>query len=170
MQVKYSDPPLASSIPTPSTRQPLTPPISQPWHTVPLHWLDHCQRVDTQFAGFHIQFDSAIAIRPSNPRFQIADLPIALMPPGSGQHLKATIGASVKKIEIWLVGSAAVTVSALDQTGHCLAMAQTQAGQTNADNTHLLAQRITLETAIATTLRVTSKLPFMMTRVALAYA
>lgn len=170
MQVKYSYPPLASSISTSGARQPLASPPAQAWHTVPLHWLEHCQRVDTQFSGFHIQFDSAIAIRPSNPRFQLADLPVALMPSGSGQHLKATIDASVKTIEIWLVGSAAVTVSALDKAGHCLAMAQTEADQTTADDTHLIAQKITLATAIATTIRVTSKLPFMMTRVALTYS
>ncbi len=169
MQVKSSYLP-TPSVPTQLSQQPLAPVSAEGWQCLPLHWFEHCQSIDTQFAGFHITFESAIAIRPSNPRFQIADLSVALMPTGSGKYLKASVGEPVQGIELWLIGSAAVTISALDEGGHCLTMAKTQANLMTPENTHLMAQRARLETTSADSIRFDSKQPFILTRVALKYA
>jgi hypothetical protein len=150
----------------PAVKRPVTSATASPWTYLPIHWLEHCQKVDRQFANLQVEFESAIAVQPSNPRFQVGHLPIAIMSPDQGKLLNVTVGKTIKAVEMWLMGSRSVTVSALDKTGHCVAIARTQDLD---DETipRLSAQRITLETQAADAIRLDSKSPFVLTRFAI---
>jgi hypothetical protein len=140
------------------------------WKCLPFHWLEHCQRVDSQFLGFQVEFESAIAIHPSNPRFQIGNLPIALMAPRKGNHLKVNVGINVNSVEVWVVGNRSVAVSTLDDQGHCIAMRQTQDFSETESISKLTAQSVVINTQSVSTLCIDSRSPFILTRFAIQYA
>lgn len=139
----------------------------QRWRYLPIHWLQHCESVDTQFVGFQVQFESAIAICPSNPRFYIGDAAIAIMSPLQGNQLRMHVGKAVTAIEVWLMGGQSVTLSALDEGGHCVAIAHTCPAPETINNSPLVAHKVTLDTHAADTVLLNSKLPFILTRLAL---
>ena len=137
------------------------------WKYLPIHWLEHCQRVDSHFSGFQVEFESAIAIHPSNPRFQLSDLPIALMSSGQGKSLTVTLGEAITAIEVWLLGSEAITVSALNDNGDRTETVRTQDVSNDETAVQLSAQGVTVETRSASTIRIDSRSPFLLTRFAI---
>jgi hypothetical protein len=131
---------------------------------VPLHWLEPFVRVDTQFSGFKVTFDSAIALRPSNPRFHIGDRPLALMSPNQGKTLKINIACTVSQLEMWLVGGQSITATALDAAGQCVAIAQTPNSDIHEGKVQFYPQKLALGTSAAEAVHLSSISPFMLTR------
>lgn len=137
---------------------------------LPLHWLDPFVRVDTQFSGFKVTFESAIAFHPSNPRFYRGDRPLALMSPDQGKTLKINIASTVNKIEIWLVGGKSIMATALNEAGQCVAIAQTPDSEDDKENCQLYPRKVTLETGTAKVVHLDSTSPFMLTRLGVELA
>ena len=154
-------------LPSPHRQKQATAAPAQSRKYLPIHWLENYEPVNTQFSRFQVEFEAAIAVRPSNPRFQGGDLPNAIMACPQGLSLKAKIGPDIQQVEIWVVGSRAATVSALDEQGHCVAIAQTAKPIRHPDELAYPAQSVVVDTHSACALRIDSKFPFLLTRLAL---
>ena len=131
---------------------------------LPLHWLAPFTRVDTQFSGYQVTFEAAIALRPSNPRFRIGNVPLALMSPDQGKTLIVNIGTTVNRLEIGLIGGKAITATALNAAGDGTAITQTPNSDGDEHNSRFYPHRVILETGAAETVRLDSTSPFMLTR------
>ncbi|MGD1943724.1 MAG: hypothetical protein ACFB0G_20710 [Leptolyngbyaceae cyanobacterium] len=157
---------LTSSV-WPAARVPQAAP-AQPWRCLPIKALNNFEWVDRQFAAYQVWFESAIAVRPSNPQFHASDRSIALMPASHEHSLKISVGEAVTEIDIGLISSRPVTLSLLDDQGHCRALVNTitlpsTPVEQSATDPKYPIQGITLNTHNATTLRIDAKEPFIMT-------
>ena len=165
MQVQTIDT-LANAVLRPPVLQ-SEPALSQwGWHCLPLHWLENFAPVAAQFTPWQVQFEGAIAIRPSNPRFQTMADALVIMPNQAGKSLKVNLGPTIDEIDLWVVGSEAVTVSLLDAVGHCVAVATTTPAPTAPNPITYPTQRLTLDTHNAHRVRIDSRSPFILTHVA----
>ena len=151
----------------PAAKQPSAP-TARDWRCLPIKALNNFEWVDRQFAAYQVWFESAIAVRPSNPQFHGDDRSIVLMPAPCEQGIKISVGEAVTEIEIGLISSQPVALSLLDAQGHCRALVNTIASpatsvEQSAPDPKYPTQGITLRTGNATTLRIDAKEPFIMT-------
>ena len=165
MPVQEIDSLTSSTLPVAGQPQPAT---LQPWRCLPIKSLNNFEWVDRQFAAYQVWFESAIALRPSNPQFHGSDRSIVLMPASQEHSLKISVGEAVTEIEIGLISSQPVTLSLLDAQGHCRALVNTitmpsTPVEHNDNDPKYPTQGITLRTGNATTLRIDAKEPFIMT-------
>ncbi|MDB9529170.1 hypothetical protein PN498_24470 [Oscillatoria sp. CS-180] len=137
---------------------------------LPIDWLEKFERVESQFSSLHVQFESAIALCPSNFRFQSESVSLAIMPMHQGRSLKVSLKSFVSDIEVVLVGSQAINLSALNNDGHCVAKAQTEVPPDVEGDTQYVPQRIVLDTQGASVVRIDSRSPFIMTDFTLKYS
>lgn len=139
---------------------------------IPMSWLRQFDRVDSQFSSLQVWFESAIALYPSNPKFQADLSPVALMPTQQGRSLKATLGSCITKIEVTLTGDQSIMLSILDNEGHCVASTQTETKprSNHQDLDQYEPQKIVLETKGSKHLRIDSRAPFIITHFAVVYS
>ncbi len=160
---KFIDPRLAQATPTPGRGSSL---FSVSWQTLPIAKLDGYTTVDQQFLPLGLIFQDAIALRPSNPRFTQLGNPVVLMPVGQCRGLKVQVHVPIQSIDLGLMGSKGVTVSALNEQGHCVAIAQTQDIDPTTVEHIFPEQFLRLDVSTVQTLRIESKAPFLLTRFA----
>jgi len=145
-----------------------SPPRLASWHCLPLQQLDNFELVDHQFASQQVWFESAIALRPSNPYFQAGESALTLMAFAREGSLKVQLGSSITEVDFGFISSTPLTISCLDAQGHCIAnvKAADLAARSPADDTqhHYAVQGITLNTRGAQTLRIHAAVPFVLTR------
>jgi len=139
------------------------------WHCLPLQQLHNFELVDHQFAHQQVWFESAIALRPSNPCFQTAESTLTLMAFARESSLKVQLGSSITEVDFGFISSAPLTISCLDAQGHCLANVKTinVVGRSQTDRTQpdkYPIQGLTLNTRGAHTLRIYATAPFVLTR------
>ena len=139
------------------------------WSCLPLQRLNNFELIHHQFAAQHIWFDSAIALRPSNPAFQTDESVLTLMPYACDHSLKVQLGRAIDEVDFGYMGSAALTISCLDDQGHCVAIVKTAENSSppqlpEAEPSRHEIQGITLNTSSARTLRIHSTAPFVLTR------
>ncbi|MEO1094277.1 MAG: hypothetical protein AAFX01_05200 [Cyanobacteria bacterium J06638_28] len=144
-----------------SAQQSYLPAVS--WKTLPIAQLHNFESVNRQFAPFGVRFDDTIALYPSNPRFSLPNCPIVLMPKGRCKGCKIHLQDAVSAIDLGLIGSKQITISALDDKGYCVAVAQTEAISPVAVKQVYPEQFVRLQAGNAKTLRLEAKAPFVMT-------
>lgn len=143
--------------------------LSSHWQCLPLQQLMNFEVIDHQFALQQVWFESAIALRPSNPSFQADEASLALMAHSHRPGLKITLGNTIHEVDFGFIASEPLTVSCLDPQGHCTAMVRVmqEAPQQQTDNCQpekYLLQGIGINTRGAKTLRIDSHAPFVLTR------
>lgn len=144
------------------------------WYCLPLQQLNNFESVHHQFAAQQVWFEAAIALRPSNPYFQAGEASLTLMANPAATGLKMRLGNRITEIDFGYISSAPLTISCLDDQGHCVAIvrtaestarlhaAQPESGRP-APNQYDI-QGITLNPGGARTLRIHSTAPFVLTR------
>ncbi|WP_204137849.1 hypothetical protein [Halomicronema sp. CCY15110] len=143
-------------------------PEVSPWQRLPLQQLTNYERIDHQFSGHQVWFESAIALRPSNPAFQARESTLTLMSQARDTGLKVTLGEAITEIDFGFISSAPLTISCLDAQGHCVALwqADLDAQPTTLTKTagRPMAQGVSLDTRGTKTVRIDSRAPFVLTR------
>lgn len=138
------------------------------WLCLPLQQLHNFEPVHHQFAAQQVWFDAAIALRPSNPYFQAGEAALTLMADTSATGLKIRLGNRITEIDFGYISSAPVTISCLDEQGHCVAIVKTAESLAQlppqAASGQYTIQGITLNTGSTKTLRIHSTAPFVLTR------
>ncbi|MEM6838567.1 MAG: hypothetical protein AAF609_17140 [Cyanobacteria bacterium P01_C01_bin.120] len=139
------------------------------WQCLPLHKLTNFELVDHQFASLQVGFESAIALRPSNPRFQIDESSLILMAFYHKAGIKIHLGQAVAAIDMGFISVEPLVISALDADGHCLSIIKTAELPASpkplpGDTTQRCSQDVMLDTHGAKTLRIDSVAPFVLTR------
>jgi len=134
------------------------------WKLLPITWLENFERIDTQFAIFGFHFSDAIALQPSNPKFSAMGDRQVIMPERQGRQMQIDLQQSPPRMHLWFLSSQSVTVSALNEQGNCVAMAKTQASPMRDSQQRYGEQNIIIATHNATSLRITSRAPFVMTQ------
>lgn len=139
---------------------------------IPMGCLNEFDPVDSQFATFQVWFGSAIALYPSNPKFQSGISSVALMPTQQGRSLKVTLGNNVAKVEVTATGSQPVVLSTLDAQGYCVTSTQTQAELRLKNDllTQYTPKKVVLDTVGSQHLRIDSRAPFIITHFAVVYS
>ncbi|MEM0980118.1 MAG: hypothetical protein AAGH78_07570 [Cyanobacteria bacterium P01_H01_bin.58] len=133
------------------------------WRILPIAQLHTFELVSRQFSPFGIFFEDTIALRPSNPRFSLPNCPMVLMPKGRCKGCKIHLQDVASAIDLGLIGSKKITVSALDDKGYCVAVAKTDAISSTAVQHAYPEQFVRLKAGHATTLRLEAKAPFVIT-------
>ncbi|MBE7382926.1 MAG: hypothetical protein F6J95_016110 [Leptolyngbya sp. SIO1E4] len=136
------------------------------WRSLPIARLKVFERVAAQFMRFGVHFEDAIAARPSNPRFLTDERCTVVMPTGQCRSFKVNLAHPIRQMRFWVVGSQAITISALNRQGHCVAMAKTEIEPHEATAVHkrYAEQGMTIKTGTANVVRIDSKAPFVLTR------
>lgn len=143
------------------------PAVPALWQCLPLQQLTNFEVIHQQFAAQQVWFESAIVLRPSNPAFQVDDTALTLMAHAPDKGFKVTLGSAVTEVDFGFISSAPLTISSLNDQGHCLAIFKaspevtSQSGQ--ADEGPVI-QGVTLNTRGAKSLRIDSRSPFVLTR------
>jgi hypothetical protein len=140
--------------------------VVREWRLLPIVWLENFERVTDQFAAFGVGFADAIAVRPSNPRFSPATNAIQVMPCNRRKSIKMSLSRPVTQLQLSLMGSTPITVSAFNAEGHCVALAETATPVLSEHQPHYPEQTLTLDTKTAAFICLESKVPFMLTRLA----
>ncbi|RZM77427.1 hypothetical protein [Leptolyngbya iicbica] len=135
-----------------------------PWQRLPLQRLANFERIDHQFSGHQVWFESAIALRPSNPAFQAHESTLILMSQARDTGLKITLGDAVAEIDFGFISSAPLTLSCLDAQGHCVAMFQADQGTLAETGGQPKIEGVTLDTRGTKTVRIDCRAPFVLTR------
>lgn len=136
------------------------------WDFLKIAQLNNFELVSDQFSGLGVFFDDAIAVRPSNPRFQDSEYRTVLMATNQGKSLKVSVSTRVIQTHLWIVGSQATFVSALNEQGHCVAVGKTLAARPGQTSSPYLEQSVIIDTSTAKSIRVDSKSPFVITQLA----
>jgi hypothetical protein len=143
-------------------------PELSPWQRLPLQQLTNYEQIDHQFSGHQVWFESAIALRPSNPAFQAHESTLTLMSQARDTGLKVTLGDAITEIDFGFISSAPLTISCLDAQGHCVALFQTDPTAQPKPLTEAagrpMAQGISLDTRGTQTVRIDCRAPFVLTR------
>jgi hypothetical protein len=143
-------------------------PELSPWQRLPLQQLTNYEQIDHQFSGHQVWFESAIALRPSNPAFQAHESTLTLMSQARDTGLKVTLGDAITEIDFGFISSAPLTISCLDAQGHCVALFQTDPAAQPIPLTEAagrpMAQGISLDTRGTQTVRIDCRAPFVLTR------
>lgn len=139
------------------------------WRCLPLQQLANFEVIHQQFAAQQVWFESAIALRPSNPMFQVADEPLTLMAHARDTGLKITLGGHITEIDFGFISNEPLMISCLDDQGHCLAIFKdaTRVGPAQEETAYPetpTIRGISLDTRGAKTLRIDSRAPFVLTR------
>ncbi|MEM1310941.1 MAG: hypothetical protein AAGF98_15860 [Cyanobacteria bacterium P01_H01_bin.153] len=139
------------------------------WHCLPLHTLANFELVNHQFASQQVCFESAIALRPSNPRFQINKSSLTLMAFYHKAGLKIDIGPAIAELDVGFISVEPLIISTLDADGHCVSIVKTAElpalpqPEPGKPNQHFI-QGVTLAAHGVKTLRIHSMAPFVLTR------
>ena len=155
---------------TPDLESAIAPDVSarsSVWHCLPLQQLTNFEVIHQQFAAQQVWFESAIALRPSNPAFQVDESSLTLMGYAQAKGLKVTLGDSITEVDFGFISNQPLIISCLDDQGHCLAMLKAtteEATQSEQDSLEPLVQGVTLNTRGARTLRIDACAPFVVTR------
>lgn len=139
------------------------------WKFLSIAGLENFESVSNQFASLGLHFEDAIAIRPSNPRFLSNGCQMVVMSADQGKTLKVSLDADVAHTHLWLKGSQTVKVSALNAQGHCMAVAETKSARTAKSAPLYAEEGVLIDTRAAKTLRIESKAPFVLTRLAVKH-
>ena len=139
-----------------------------PWQRLPLQQLTNYEQIEHQFSGHQVWFESAIALRPSNPAFQAHASMLTLMSQARDTGLKVTLGDAITEIDFGFISSAPLTISCLDAQGHCVALFQTDPAAPSTTLTAAagrpLAQGVAFDTHGTQTVRIDCRAPFVLTR------
>ena len=150
---------------TPVLESPYTTQLD--WQILPIAYLCNFEPIVSQFQPFGLQFEDAIAIRPSNPSFLAGAGGIAIMPIGRCSGFKVYFENVVSETSLWLVGSQPVSVSCLNAQGHCVTKVQTVTASSHEPHRSYPERSIVVNTRATKVLRVDSKAPFIVTRFAI---
>lgn len=137
------------------------------WQCLPLQTLTNFELVNHQFAALQVWFESAIALRPSNPSFQADESALTLMAFYHKSGFKVNLGQNVAAVDFGFISSEPLMISGLDAEGHCVSMVKTTDLPAFAKPEELNQrpiQGITLDTHGAKTIRIDSVAPFVVTR------
>lgn len=139
------------------------------WSCLPLQQLNNFDLVSYQFADQQVWFDAAIALRPSNPYFQAGESSLTLMADTPTASFKVRLGQDITEVDFGYISSAPLTITCLDDQGHCVAIVKTTKPAPKlqpqvSESQQYAIQGIALNTGNATTLRIDSTAPFVLTR------
>lgn len=151
---------ISTSVPA-SAQTSYIPSVS--WKTIPIPQLNTFEPIGRQFLPFGLIFEDTIALRPSNPRFLLPNCPMVLMPTGRCKGLKVHLKSPMSAIDLGFMGSKAITVSALDAKGHCVAVTKTETISPLDIKQVYPEQFVRIRTGNAKVLRIDAKAPFVMT-------
>ena len=73
--------------------------LTSPWQCLPLQQLTNFEMVHHQFAAQQVWFESAIALRPSNPAFQVDDASLTLMAHARDRGFKVALGERIVNLK-----------------------------------------------------------------------
>lgn len=137
------------------------------WQCLPLQQLTNFEVIYDQFAAQQVWIESAIVLRPSNPAFQVDDAPLTLMTHSRDKGFKVTLGSHITEVDFGFISSESLTISSLDEQGHCVAIFRSSTEMTSQEPQALegpMIQGVTLNTRGAKTLRIDCRVPFVLTR------
>ncbi|MBD0268318.1 MAG: hypothetical protein ICV77_08490 [Cyanobacteria bacterium Co-bin8] len=93
--------------------------------SLPFHRLTPFESVREQFAERGVVFEGAIALTPSNPSFYSQVPRIVLMPIAQRHAITITLKDQRPRISLKVRGYKDIRLTALDNSGHCLAHCKT---------------------------------------------
>lgn len=140
--------------------------ISGSWQTLELQRLNNYERVTGQYAALGLHFENAIALQPSNELFMQRGRQRAIMATGNRPQLKFKLDAAILKLQLAVMGTQPVRLSALDGSGFCIAEGETQGVAADfPQQAHAVVpeQFLSIDAGNVRTLVLTSKAPFLMT-------
>lgn len=142
---------------------------SYQWQCLAIQGLRNFEKVHQQFVASGITFEGAIAVRPSNPRFQLHAGALTIIPACNRNGIKVDLSPRVAQINLGFINSQAITFALLSAEKHCIASVKVPPSpQFSVPHSIELSgpdlQGITLDTDTAVTLRIESPSPFTLGR------
>jgi hypothetical protein len=99
---------------------------SDNWQLAHFRGLSNYELVTRQYLPLGVEFENAIALRPSNPRFIRTTRNPVLMPRAGHPGFTMRLQPSVAGFQISVMGCKPVIVSVLNSAGDCIAHGQTE--------------------------------------------